>query len=323
MENKTYHINNIKELEGISGVYKIYFNGTNNFYIGSSNNIYKRIIYHRSRLKRNIHENACIKNAFNKYGINNCFIEVMIECNVENLLKHEQYFIDTLKPEYNIKKNATGGMESILSKEDVLYIRYNYYNRKCQEDVVDLANKYNLSLDYIGSIARGKKCFSYIKNTPEILNIIKQTKNKRVPLKYDPSLPDNYTISKTRKLNADQIGMIKWAIKNNKSTYVLLKKLNILVVGGSLISRIKKGLIYKEYTTLVDASHFNLPKEQTSKLSYEDIPKIRWAHKEGISHTKIAKVFNCHYNTSCDIKMGRVYKQITDVEPCKHLFNIL
>ena len=60
---------------------------------------------------------------------------------------------------------------------------------------------------------------------------------------------------------------------------------------------------------------------QIQKLKDSDIPKIRWAHLQGIPHRQISNVFGCHYNTSCDIKMNRVYKEIKDIEPCPQLFN--
>jgi hypothetical protein len=41
-----------------------------------------------------------------KYGFSNFSLEILEYCNLENLLKREQFYLDTLKPEYNIVDKA-------------------------------------------------------------------------------------------------------------------------------------------------------------------------------------------------------------------------
>jgi len=318
MEGTVLSIKKTTDLAGKSGVYKIGFSGTDNFYIGSSNDIAKRFTYHRSRLKRGVHENPCLTNAFNKYGIDNCFIEIMKVCDASDILIHEQYFLDTLKPEYNIAKSATSGITSKLSNEDILQIRFDYYNRSCREEIQEIADKYKISIDYLRCVASGKS-MRHIKNPPDLQDHINKNKGKNSPFKAEITSVPNYIKSKQRVLTKEQVGMIRWAMANNKSVTALYKHLGIKE-SASIAKRLRKNITYKEYQELVDASHLNLPDAQLQKLTNEDVPKIRWAHQQGISHTEISKVFGCHYNTSCDIKMNRVYKNITNIEPCEHLF---
>lgn len=93
-----------------SGIYKIVNVINNKFYIGSSKNLNKRFKIHLSELKNNRHNNFYLQKSFNKYGENNFKFEIIENCSKEILLKREQYYIDTLKPEYNLSKfSAEGG----------------------------------------------------------------------------------------------------------------------------------------------------------------------------------------------------------------------
>jgi len=82
---------------GQSGIYMIINLVNNKFYIGSSVDIYHRMLSHISLLKRNKHDNIHLQNSFNKYGINN-FIWIIIEQvdNCDELLIKEQYWMDLL-----------------------------------------------------------------------------------------------------------------------------------------------------------------------------------------------------------------------------------
>jgi len=90
------------EFKRQSGIYKIIIN--NSFYIGSACNLYQRLHQHKSNLINNKHHNKYLQNVFNKYKIVN--FEIISICPKEYLLKVEQWFIDNLKPKYNIRKEA-------------------------------------------------------------------------------------------------------------------------------------------------------------------------------------------------------------------------
>lgn len=73
------------------------------YYIGSSMNLKKRETEHFNGLESNHHANKHLQNSFNKYGHRDVFIFIVIcFCKKEELLNMEQYYIDTLEPEYNI-----------------------------------------------------------------------------------------------------------------------------------------------------------------------------------------------------------------------------
>lgn len=91
------------------GIYKIINIKNNKFYIGSSKNLEKRWKIHLSNLKRNKHVNCILQRAWNKYGEDSFIFQIVEDCSVEKLFEREQYYIDELKPKYNIGLNAFGG----------------------------------------------------------------------------------------------------------------------------------------------------------------------------------------------------------------------
>lgn len=100
----------------ISGIYIIKSVKSNNFYIGSSNNIFNRFSNHKRCLRNQIHPNFILQKAYNKYGLDNMTFEILEECPREKLFEKEQHYISSLKPKYNIDKNATRA-GAIMSKE--------------------------------------------------------------------------------------------------------------------------------------------------------------------------------------------------------------
>ena len=89
-----------------AGVYKITNLKNGNFYIGSSVNVYNRFHSHSNKLLYNNHSSKYLQNAYNKYGKDSFFFEVLEYCKKELIEKGEQYYIDLLNPKYNIRKLA-------------------------------------------------------------------------------------------------------------------------------------------------------------------------------------------------------------------------
>jgi group I intron endonuclease len=87
----------------VSGIYKITNKKNGKIYVGSSLNIYKRWWYHAERLNNNTHTNPHLQASWNKYGGNNFCFSIIEIVNADNLLEREQYWIDVLQPQYNMK----------------------------------------------------------------------------------------------------------------------------------------------------------------------------------------------------------------------------
>jgi len=96
-----------------SGIYKISFNGSSKFYIGSAVNLNKRRINHLSDLRNKRHPNKMMQRMFNKHGEMNFIFDVIENVSSEhNLINREQFYIDTLMPTINILKIANSSLGS-------------------------------------------------------------------------------------------------------------------------------------------------------------------------------------------------------------------
>lgn len=82
-----------------SGVYQIKNIMNNKIYIGSSFDVFERLLTHIRKLKNNKHTNKHLQNAWNKYGFNNFEFEILEKCetNKDILLQKEQIYLNLFK----------------------------------------------------------------------------------------------------------------------------------------------------------------------------------------------------------------------------------
>jgi group I intron endonuclease len=105
-----------------SGIYKIQSSiHPEKIYIGSAVNIDNRRYEHLKKLRRNKHHSIKLQNHYNKYGEYDLIFSTIFECPKENLLIHEQSYIDALDPYFNICKVAgnTLGVKGAWSEETI------------------------------------------------------------------------------------------------------------------------------------------------------------------------------------------------------------
>lgn len=105
LDNKLIKNLIFKENRNMSGIYKWtnLINGKS--YLGSSINLSKRFIkyYDNNALNKN---NMLINKAILKHGRVNFSLEIMEYCLNKDVIKREQYYLDLLKPAYNILRIA-------------------------------------------------------------------------------------------------------------------------------------------------------------------------------------------------------------------------
>lgn len=90
-----------KDLE-ICAVYMIINTKNGKRYIGSSKNVRNRLWGHRANLRHNKHYNHLLQDDWNEYGENSFEYSIIEICTIENKFDREQYYVQTLNPEYNI-----------------------------------------------------------------------------------------------------------------------------------------------------------------------------------------------------------------------------
>ena len=87
------------------GIYRWINNLNGKTYIGSSNNLSVRFYTYYS-LRYLAKSNRPMERALLKYGFSNFSLEILEYCTLDNLLEREQYYLDNLKPDYNIVEIA-------------------------------------------------------------------------------------------------------------------------------------------------------------------------------------------------------------------------
>lgn len=145
------------------GVYIITNTISGDFYIGSSAvSISGRFKSHTKRLSSGKHENPRLQNAWNKYGELAFKFEILEETIKEEVLNREQFFINTLKPQYNICKIAGNCSGRKFSEETKRKLSDKKKNGKDFIPLVEF-NKTQLKLKYpndTDSLRTCKHCIS-------------------------------------------------------------------------------------------------------------------------------------------------------------------
>lgn len=169
------------------GIYKIINKLNGKIYIGSSLDIISRWSDHKHLLNTNKHHSIHLQRAWNKHGRNHFDFKILEICNVEDLLKKEQYYLNTLlkanlfleqndnyflKQGYNIKPTAGSNLGFKHSEETKLKIKANFLNvyainnngdiLKEFQSTGDAAKFYNIAVSRIQLSTKNKKC---IKNS--------------------------------------------------------------------------------------------------------------------------------------------------------------
>lgn len=141
-------------------IYKITCSKNNKFYIGSAMNTHRRWIKHRSALKKGYHHNKHLQSAWDKYG-ENCFnFEILEECEEEQLIKREQFWLDKTE----CYKREVGFNKASVASNNTNSKRYTVIDPDGKEyDVVNLekfCRKNDLEKTGLHKVANGE-CNQY------------------------------------------------------------------------------------------------------------------------------------------------------------------
>lgn len=120
-----------------SGIYIIRNTVNGKIYIGSSTHIQSRFSAHRSRLKKQEHDNSYLQNTFNKYGIDVLEFGIIEIVNDRNkILEREQFWIDhyrSFDPKigYNRCPDAIGKKGLVFTPRQRKNISLGKINKPC------------------------------------------------------------------------------------------------------------------------------------------------------------------------------------------------
>lgn len=174
-----------------SGIYMFFNIVSGKRYIGSSVDIYSRIHEHIHNLNNNKSHNAHFQASWNKYGEDAFMFCVLEYCPEEIRFDREQYYINYLKPEYNLTLNIIANFGHEVSEETTTYKQqhnwkptyiYNIFDKtivaECPYTNAVLQLLEGKNGKFLESkIYKGKYCLSTTKftNMNELVNHINKT----------------------------------------------------------------------------------------------------------------------------------------------------
>ena len=110
----------IYENKGKSGVYRWVNLNSGKSYVGGSVNLGKRFrCYYDIKYITGTMRNMIIHKALLNYGYSKFRLEILEFCKKDEVLAKEQYYLDLIKPEYNILKKAGSPLGFKHSKETI------------------------------------------------------------------------------------------------------------------------------------------------------------------------------------------------------------
>ena len=137
----------LKDNKDKAGIYRWVNKVNGNTYVGSSVNLSLRLkkYYDFSYIAFELLKSKSrIYSAILRYGHSNFRLEILEYCTKENAISREQYYIDLLKPEYNINPTAGSRFGSTHLAETLLKMSKSAQGRKHSEEtkkLLSLANK--------------------------------------------------------------------------------------------------------------------------------------------------------------------------------------
>ena len=134
------------KLKGQSGIYVIINKCNWHYYIGSSQNLYKRAREHYNDLSKNKHHSVLLQRAVNKYGLDNFqFRAIDLIINKLEIKSVEQWYLDNIFGEYNVSRSAMcPGLGRVVSEETRRKISLTSKGRKLSDEHRQILRKAHL-----------------------------------------------------------------------------------------------------------------------------------------------------------------------------------
>lgn len=295
--------------EKICGIYKIENCINGKYYIGSSNDIYRRWKEHIKLLNNNNHHSPHLQFAWNKYGEKNFKFIILEECDEENLLTREQFYIDTM---YAIDESfgyntAPYADKPFLTKEGK--IKMINGNRKRFQGENSSLHKYSED-EIIKCIELLKTGLYTYKEISELTNVgvsvVKDVKNYRTwkYLTQGIIFPKPIrNVANKQTLKHDDVNKIIQMMMGGKSNVEISKIFN---VSCESINQIRIGNSYKELT-----NEIQLPHSRNSEFAEGEIKEIIQLLLDGKQNMYIANKFHVNKGRIASIRNHRSYTLYT------------
>lgn len=238
-------------------------------YIGKSVHIEHRLKDHFARLEKNKHHSKELQRAYNKYGKDNFIVdfhqvEVKDEDELSKMEIQEIEKYDSFHNGYNETLGGDGNKTRFSFEKSVLLYqicqRYTGVFRQ-------IARYFNCDRSVIQTIANTSMYNNVTYNEEALNQLIKELQLS------DDNLNENYVKHNDRKITEQDCLEILSVIMNYKGYDKVL--CSVFNVANPLTTRLKKGLIYKDYIEVYN----KLTKEEQKELGKKTIEKYQLEEK--------------------------------------------
>jgi group I intron endonuclease len=173
-----------------------------------------------SLLNKNLHHNHKLQNAWDKYKNNNFDFIILEKCEINFLIKREQYYIDLLKPNYNHRKIAESnlGLKSSSETKNKISASLKEYYYDNPDICLKVSDKMKGNKINLGRNSK-KKDTTICKESVDKMRISKSTKNiLQLDLSHNLIKEWSNMIELCETLNINN-GNILRCCKNKRKTY--------------------------------------------------------------------------------------------------------
>lgn len=221
----------LKENDKKSGIYKWNNLITGKFYIGSAINLTKRLrdYYLPERLnKKLLKSKSLIYSSILKYGYANFSLEILEYCEPYSLIEREQYYINLLKPTYNICKIAGSTFGKKHTSNTILKIKAYKHSPEDIEKMKIKSKGRKHTLETIEKIKIKLKGRKHSSETITKLKLLSKGSLTTVTNVKDLSVKKYFSVREAAK----NLGVCTKTIYNYRKTGKLLKNIYIITINS-------------------------------------------------------------------------------------------
>lgn len=194
-------------------IYILYCKGNNKFYVGQTVNPTRRFSAHKRDLELGRHTNTYLKNAFNKYGLDNFVFGILTTCERGDLNEMESYIESWFPGKFRFNEKTCGN--------DIVFTK---------------AARKKMSLAHLNSKFFNEEDGKIVA-TPRFFRSDEQIRERRQL----PSVAEKYR--RDRILRDDQVVLIKQLYNEGRSGRSIAQKLEL---GMSTVADVINEITYQE-----------------------------------------------------------------------------
>jgi group I intron endonuclease len=312
-----------------SGIYKITHTESGRFYIGSAKNFKSRWNTHNQDLIKNKHHSRYLQAIYNKYGKDSIVYEVIENCEVNELITREQYYLDTLMPDLNMVKTAGNclghkhseetkrkqserqtGKKVKFSEQALANIREGIKNRIISDEgkkrMAESASKrMKGSKQKPETIAKVVAFHTGRKRSEETkLKISEGRKGKQVSAEGLAKMKAKMQSPEMRE-HLSKLAKLRPPPKGKPMSEEQKRKLSELKKGVPLSEEHKKKLKESRVNYKHSEETKNKLKQSKLKFNKEEVSEIRKLHSQGYSMKKLGEVYGVMRHTISRVVNGK------------------